>query len=163
MANKIKVLRSSVAGRRPTGREAGELYINTADKAAGAVFDAGATHDFAIIDVANVFTKQQSNADVALVDAATIAWDVDAAPVATFTFVASNRAMGVPTNLKNGAFYALALTQGAASHTMTWPAVFKWNGGKAPTLSTAAGAKDYFVFRADGVNLMEQGRSMGVS
>lgn len=98
----------------------------------------------------------------ALTDAATIAWD-STNQVATFTFVSSNRTMGAPTNLKNGAFYALAVIQNAGSNTLTWNSVFKWASGTAPTLSTAAGAKDYFTFRSDGTNLYQQGISQAVA
>ena len=102
------------------------------------------------------------SANTALTDAATVAWDTTN-QVATFTFVSTNRTMGAPTNLKNGAFYALSIVQNAGSNTLTWNSVFKWAGGTAPTLSTAAAAKDYFVFRSDGTNLYEQGRSLGVA
>ena len=100
-----------------------------------------------------------------LTDAATIAWDTATAggQVATFTFVSSNRTMGAPTNLTNGAFYALAVIQNAGSNTLTWSSVFKWAAGTAPTLSTAAGAKDYFTFRSDGTNLYQQGISQAVA
>ena len=101
--------------------------------------------------------------NLTLTDAATIAWDTSLGQVATFTFVSSNRTVGAPTNLVNGGFYALAVIQNAGSNTLTWNAVFDWAGGVAPTLSTAAGAKDYFVFRSDGTNLYEQGRSLGVA
>jgi hypothetical protein len=101
----------------------------------------------------------------ALTDAATIAWDTTTAggQVATCTFVSTNRTMGAPTNLKNGAFYALAVIQNAGSNTLTWNSVFKWAAGTAPTLSTAAGAKDYFTFRSDGTNLYQQGISQAVA
>ena len=101
-------------------------------------------------------------ANTALTDAATIAWDTTN-QVATFTFVSSNRTMGAPTNLKNGAFYALAVIQNAGSNTLTWNSVFKWASGTAPTLSTAASAKDYFTFRSDGTNLYQQGISQAVA
>lgn len=101
-------------------------------------------------------------ANFALTDAATIAWDT-VNQVATFTFVSSNRTMGAPTNLKNGAFYALAVIQNGGSNTLTWNSVFKWAAGTAPTLSTAAGAKDYFTFRSDGTNLYQQGISQAVA
>lgn len=98
-----------------------------------------------------------------LTDAATIAWDTTLGQVATFTFVSSNRTMGAPTGLVNGAFYALAVIQNAGSNTLTWNSVFKWAGGYAPVLSTSAGAKDYFVFRSDGTNLYQQGQALSVS
>ena len=101
--------------------------------------------------------------NITLTDAATVAWDTSTGQTATFTFVSTNRTMSAPTNLVNGAFYALAVIQNAGSNTITWDTVFKWTGGSAPTLSTAANAKDYFVFRSDGTNLYEQGRSLGVA
>ena len=101
--------------------------------------------------------------NITLTDAATIAWDTSTGQVATFTFVSSNRTMGAPTNLVNGGFYALAVIQNAGSNTLTWNSIFKWTGGTAPTLSTAAGAKDYFVFRSDGTNLYQQGISQAVA
>jgi len=99
--------------------------------------------------------------NINLTDAATIAWDTSLGQVATFTFVSSNRTMGAPTNLVNGGFYALAIIQNAGSNTLTWNSIFKFAGGQAPTLSTAAGAKDYIVWRSDGTNLYEQGRALG--
>ena len=102
-------------------------------------------------------------ANLTLTDAATIAWDTSVSQVATFTFVSSNRTMGAPTNLKNGAFYALAVIQNGGSNTLTFNSVFKWASGTAPTLSTAAGAKDYFTFRSDGTNLYQQGISQAVA
>lgn len=102
-------------------------------------------------------------ANLALTDAATVAWNTATSQVATFTFVSTNRTMGAPTNLKNGAFFALAVIQNAGSNTLTWNTVFKWAAGTAPTLSTAAGAKDYFTFRSDGTNLYQQGISQAVA
>jgi hypothetical protein len=101
--------------------------------------------------------------NINLTDAATIAWDTSLGQVATFTFVSSNRTMGAPTNLINGAFYALAVIQNSGSNTLSWNSVFKWINGAAPVLSTAAGAKDYFVFRSDGTNLYQQGIAQAVA
>jgi len=101
--------------------------------------------------------------NIALTDAATVAWDTTTGQVATFTFVSTNRTVGAPTGLVSGAFYALAVIQNAGSNTLTWNSVFKWANGTAPTLSTAAAAQDYFVFRSNGTNLYEQGRSQGVA
>jgi hypothetical protein len=109
------------------------------------------------------FSKQQYFGNATLTDASTISWNAESAQVATFTFVSSNRTMGAPTNLVDGAYYGLAIIQNAGSNTLTWNSVFKWASGTAPTLSTGAGAKDYFVFRSDGTNMYEQGRSLGVS
>ena len=129
----------------------------------GALANATAGTDYVAPGTATNFTAQQYFGNVALTDAATISWTASAAQVATFTFVSSNRTMGAPTGLVNGAFYALAVIQNSGSNTLSWNSVFKWANGAAPTLSTAAGARDYFVFRSDGTNLYEQGRALGVA
>ena len=130
---------------------------------AGSVSAGTAGTDYVAPATATNFTAQQYFGNVALTDASTISWAASTAQVATFTFVSNNRTMGAPSGLVNGAYYGLAVIQNGGSNTLTWNSVFKWTGGTAPTLSTAAGAKDYFVFRSDGTNLYEQGRSLGVS
>jgi len=133
-------------------------------KGNGTAISAGtAGTDYVAPATATSFTAQQYFGNVALTDGATISWAANTAQVATFTFVSSNRTMGAPTGLVSGAYYGLAVIQNGGSNTLTWNSVFKWAGGTAPTLSTAAGAKDYFVFRTDGTNLYEQGRSLGVA
>jgi hypothetical protein len=133
-------------------------------KGNGTAISAGtAGTDYVAPATATSFTAQQYFGNVALTDGATISWAANTAQVATFTFVSSNRTMGAPTGLVSGAYYGLAVIQNSGSNTLTWNSVFKWAGGTAPTLSTAAGAKDYFVFRTDGTNLYEQGRSLGVA
>ena len=129
----------------------------------GGISNATAGTDYTVSSAVTNFTKQQYFGNATLTDTSTIAWNARDAQVATFTFVSSNRTMDAPTNLVNGAYYGLAVIQNAGSNTLTWDSVFKWTGGTAPTLSTAAGAKDYFVFRSDGTNMYEQGRSLGVS
>lgn len=96
-----------------------------------------------------------------LTDGATINWATTTSQVAVVT-LGGNRTFAAPTGLVNGAFYALAVYQDATGgRTLAWNTVFKWNAGSAPTLSTAANAKDFFVFRSDGTNLYEQGRALG--
>ena len=102
-------------------------------------------------------------ANLTLTDAATVAWDTALSQVATFTFVSTNRTIGTPTNLKNGAFYALKVVQNAGSNTLTWASTFKWTGGTAPTLSTGAGAIDIFLFESDGTNMLQVGSSQGIA
>jgi len=99
---------------------------------------------------------------ITLTDAATVTWNTALGQVATFTFVSSNRTMGAPSNLVDGAFYSLAVIQNSGSNTLTWNSVFKWVSNTAPTLSTTASAKDFFVFRSDGTNLYQQGISQAV-
>jgi hypothetical protein len=59
------------------------------------------------------------------------------------TFGAGNLTIANPTNVKAGQTWILSLTQdGTGSRTVTWGSQYKWAGGTAPTLSTAASAKD---------------------
>jgi hypothetical protein len=128
-----------------------------------AMVAATAGTDYVAPSTATNFTAQQYFGTSTLTDGATISWAANTQQVATVT-IAGNRTMAAPTGLVSGAFYALNVIQDATgSRTMTWNAVFKWTGGSAPTLSTAASAKDFFVFRSDGTNLYEQGRSLGVA
>ena len=101
--------------------------------------------------------------NLTLTDATNIDWDTSQGQVATVT-LGGNRTFNAPTNLLNGGFYALQIIQdGTGSRTASWNAIFKFTGGVAPTLSTAASAKDFITFRSDGTNLYEQGRSLGVA
>lgn len=110
-----------------------------------------------------VVNGQGYSPTLTLTDAATINWDTDSGQVATVT-LGGNRTVAAPTNLESGSFYALEIVQdGTGSRTLAWNAIFKFTGGTAPTLSTAASARDYISFRSDGTNLYEQGRSLGVA
>ena len=88
-----------------------------------------------------------------LTDAATVNWNMDSGASAQVT-LAGNRTMAAPTNLRAGGTYLLLIIQdGTGSRTITWNAVFKWAGGTAPVLSTAASSKDIISFWSDGTNL----------
>ena len=100
--------------------------------------------------------------EITLTDAAAVNWDTSLGQVAKLS-LGGNRTINAPTKHKAGAFYALAVLQIAGNNTLTWNTAFKWDSATAPTLSTAAAARDYFVFRSDGTNLYEQGRSQGVA
>lgn len=117
----------------------------------------------AVYSVGPSFTGTPSVTEITLTDAATVAWDTSLGNVATVT-LGGNRTFGAPTNLKAGAFYGLAVVQdGTGGRTGAWNSVFKFTAAAAPTLTTAAGGRDYFSFRSDGTNLYEQGRSQGVA
>ena len=102
----------------------------------------------------NIRVDGQSNSPIfTLADAATITPDFDDGSIQTVT-LAGNRIIGAPSNLKDGATYILKIVQdGVGSRTLTWNAVFKWEGGTAPTLSTAAAAIDIITFVTDGTDL----------
>jgi hypothetical protein len=50
------------------------------------------------------------------------------------------------TNPVAGQVYRLLAIQNAGSQVFTWTTTVKWRGGSAPTLSTAAGARDILTF-----------------
>jgi hypothetical protein len=103
------------------------------------------------------------SATLTLTDAANIDWNTASGQVAKVT-LEGNRTFNAPTNLQDGAFYALEIIQdGTGSRTLGFNSVFKFTGATAPTLSTDPGSKDYITFRSDGTNLYEQGRSLGVA
>ena len=113
-------------------------------------------------NVATGYTAQQYGVEATLTDAATVAWDVAAAQVAKVT-LGGNRTFGAPTNQIAGAYYGLLVTQdGTGSRTGAWNSVFKFPTATAPTLTTTANAKDFFVFRSDGTNMYLVGKSMDV-
>jgi hypothetical protein len=159
-------LSSGVTGTLPVSNGGtGAITLTGVIKGTGttAITAATAGTDFVAPGTATNFTAQQYFGTSTLTDGTTISWAANTAQVATVT-IAGNRTMAAPSGLVSGAFYALNVIQDATgSRTMTWNAVFKWTGGVAPTLSTAANAKDFFVFRSDGTNLYEQGRSLNVS
>lgn len=98
-----------------------------------------------------------------LTDGATINWDTSTIQVAQVT-LGGNRTFAAPTNLIDGAFYALVIIQdGTGSRTATFNSVFKFAAATAPTLTTTANARDILVFQSNGTNLYESGRSLNLT
>ena len=78
----------------------------------------------------------------ALTDGATIATDFALSNNFSVT-LAGNRTLGQPTNQAVGQSGSFFVTQdGTGSRTLAYHADFKWAGGTAPTLSTAAASVD---------------------
>ncbi len=78
----------------------------------------------------------------ALTDASTVATNAALNNVFSLT-IGGNRTLGTPTNLVAGATYLWIITQdGAGARTLAYDSVFKFPGGVAPDLSSAAGAID---------------------
>ncbi|BAQ89405.1 hypothetical protein [uncultured Mediterranean phage uvMED] len=97
-----------------------------------------------------------------LTDGSTIAWNLQTQQVAKVT-LGGNRTLNAPTNQQAGAFYALAIIQdGTGSRTLTFNSAYKFTGATAPTLTTTASAKDIIIFKSDGTNLLEVGRSLNI-
>jgi len=97
----------------------------------------------------NAFTASQYFDDVALTSAATIAWNVNTAQVATLT-LGHNATISDATNQASGGVYIMRVTQAAAPKTLAWSSGYKWPGGSAPVLTSTAGKVDIFTFVSDG-------------
>ena len=114
-------------------------------------------------DTATEWTATQNFNSTQLTFDATQDWDLSTNQVCELTLT-NNTTFDAPTNIQDGGFYSITLIQdGTGSRTAAWNAVFKWAGGTPPTLTTTNGAKDIFVFRGDGTNLLEVGRQLNVS
>ena len=87
-----------------------------------------------------------------LTDGATITWNAASGRIATVT-LGGNRTMAAPTNLKAGHYTLTVIQDGSGSRTLTWNGAFKWPAQTAPTLSTAANARDILTFVSDGTLL----------
>ena len=88
-----------------------------------------------------------------LTDATTIATNCDLGNIHEVT-LGGNRTLGAPTNLVDGATYRWVITQdGTGSRTLAYNAVFKFPGGTAPVLSTAAASIDVLIGVSDGTNI----------
>ena len=113
-----------------------------------------------VLDLTGCQVKLGSEAT--LTDGATISWDVSTSPIAKVT-LGGNRTLNAPTNQNAGGFYSLLIVQdGTGSRTLSFNSAYKFTGATAPTLTTTASAKDLIVFRSDGTNLLEVGRSLNI-
>jgi hypothetical protein len=84
---------------------------------------------------------------VALTDAATIAADLSTIINGSVT-LGGNRTLGNPSNTKNGQTGFIKFTQdGTGSRTLAYGSNWKFAGGTAPILTTAAGAVDLLFYQ----------------
>ena len=103
-----------------------------------------------------------SYAEATLTDGATIAWDVQSAPVAKVT-LGGDRTLNAPTNGIAGQFISLLVIQdGTGTRTLTWNAVYEFTADTAPTLTATADYGDLFTFRYNGAKWLEVGRNLNL-
>ena len=99
------------------------------------------------------FARQTVNANAALLDGASISWNLDTAPTASVT-LGGNRTLANPTNMKAGGTYLVIVKQDATGgRTLAYGTAYKWPSGSAPVLSTAANATDILTFVSDGTSM----------
>ncbi len=98
----------------------------------------------------------------ALSDGATIATDLALSNNFSVT-LAGNRTLGQPTNQVAGQSGSFFVTQdGTGSRTLAYHADFKWAGGTAPTLSTAANSVDRIDYVVAAANKIHAVASLDV-
>ena len=98
--------------------------------------------DTAKTDVVQTYTASQIGEVTALTDAASIATDLALSNNYSVT-LAGNRTLANPTNIVAGQSGSLFITQdGTGSRTLAYGSYFKFVGGTAPVLSTAAASVD---------------------
>ena len=84
---------------------------------------------------------------VSLTDASTVALDMSTFINGTVT-LGGNRTLGNPSNTKNGQTGVIEIKQdGTGSRTLAYSSNWKFAGGTAPTLTTAASARDLLFYQ----------------
>jgi hypothetical protein len=100
-----------------------------------------------------VVRSQSASPIYTVTPAASVTLDFNNGSIQTIT-LGHDTAFQAPSNLENGATYLLKVVQDATgTRVPTWNAVFFWEGGIAPTLTTDANAIDILTFISDGTNL----------
>lgn len=100
---------------------------------------------YASLVVPNQFTSLQAVTTVSLTDASTITTDAALGNNFRVT-LGGNRTLGNPSGLTDGAILNWKIKQdGTGSRTLAYGSKFKWAGGSAPVLSTAASARDFIT------------------
>lgn len=111
--------------------------------------------DTAKLDVEQSWTAQQTPMNGTLTDGATIDWNGDSNGQSVKVTLGGNRTLNAPTNINEYAAYVLRVVQDATgSRTLAWNSAYKFAGGTAPTLSTAANAVDVFTFIGGASNVL---------
>lgn len=119
----------------------------------GSLIAASSSFLTALLGTVNGWTAQQYFVEQTLTDAATITWNANTQQAAKVT-LGGNRTLALPTNLKAGSSYSLRIIQDATgSRTLAFAGGYKFAGGSAPTISTAANAIDIISFLSDGTNM----------
>lgn len=88
-----------------------------------------------------------------LTDGTNISWSTSNSSVAKVTLTGSHT-LDNPTGIFDGGTYILRVIQdGTGGWSLSYGTAYKWPGGSAPTLSSAAGSIDILTFVSDGTNM----------
>jgi hypothetical protein len=84
-------------------------------------------------------------------DAATVTLDLSITNNHQVT-LGGNRTLAFSNAVRGQHFKVKLIQDGSGNRTVTWPSGISWGGRTVPTLSTAVGSKDIFVFECTGTN-----------
>lgn len=87
-----------------------------------------------------------------LTDGASIAWPLTSGVAAQVT-LGGNRTLANPTGLAAGSYVLIVRQDATGGRTLAYGSNYRWPGGTAPALSTAANAVDLLTFISDGTLL----------
>ena len=164
MSTQIQFRRGTTSEHSSFTGAVGEVTVDTT-KDTMVVHDNSQAGGYAMANLktAQEFTATQNFNATTLTDASTISWDASANQVTSVT-LGGNRTLGAASNQIDGGVYVISIIQdGAGSRTVTFNSNYKFVNGTAPTLSTAANARDVLVFVSNGTNMFEIGRAANVS
>lgn len=160
-------LTTGVTGTLPVANGGtGATTITGIVKGSGTSAFAAATAgtDYVAPGTATTFTAVQGYAFGTLTYNASQTWDVSTNPVAALAPTGNITSFSV-SNATAGRCYVLKITQDTTARTVAYTSAnFKFVGGTAPTLSTASGAIDYYIFIASSSTLLHEiGRAQAVA
>jgi hypothetical protein len=112
--------------------------------------------DTAKLDVAQVWTAQQTAKNGSLTDGTTIDWNGATNGQVVAVTLGGNRTMNAPTNIVQYAMYVLRVAQdGTGSRNLAFNAAYKFGTAGAPTLTTTASKVDILGFIGGSANTLE--------
>ena len=137
-----------------TGTGALVLTTFTVDATGRVTTTANTSTTIPVFGAQGTWTKVQNVASVVPTFGSPL--NIDATASNCFQFTAtSNFTFNLPTGMVSGGTYIFRIQQdGVGSRVVTWSGNWKWPGGLAPVLSTAAGGIDLLTCYYDGVYLL---------
>ena len=106
--------------------------------------------EIGVLDTAAEWTGQQNFDEQALTSATNAtAWNLSIAQAARHVLT-ENTTISEPSNMKQGAFYSLFVTQAAGVFTLAFNAAFDWGAQSAPAAPAADGDRLLMTFYSDG-------------
>ena len=149
------VTTAKIADGAVTTAKISDSAVTTAKIANSAITGAKADSSaISLLGTAQEYTRTHNFNATTLTDAASISWDLSQNQVAKVT-LEDNRTLSNPTNAVDGAVYILVVKQdGTGGRTLSFSSDYKFSGGTAPTLTTAASKADVITFVCEGTALL---------